>query len=400
MWGRQHGQAILDALCEDTPRSEGITARFGGLLHALRAQRDSTQHTREEVALHSLSRTVAAIFGPLMRVPTELPYSSEDWQSQTTLGWQEVLRIMNSPELIIRGRFQDRLDTITEEYIRRVATVWDLDDLAGAIEENTDLVAQLDDVLFAVPIAHLPVAGRPLYSCIRSIRNSFGPLLEKLQREIEAQVLEQSRDPDRLLTLSWFDTDDSARNGAIRLHEGQRELAKKHQHEWWAAAEAPRGTRERLVSWLSKERIRAATLCGHGDSIDHGLLLADNQIWRGEGRLEAAALVVIPSCSIGRARSTGLLDAEGFAVDAAANRSRSVVTCLWPISAMEAPAFANRIVDEYLTLCADPNQPHDHFRAIALNEARRQLLDSDERSQPDSPVGLNTIAAFQLQGLA
>jgi hypothetical protein len=295
------------------------------------------------------------------------------------------------------GRPRDLLDGATASYVQRIAGIWDLTPLAGLLGAETDVVVQVDDVLHAVPVAFVPVAGEPLHLRARSVRSSLSPLLDSLLGELTGESV-RSR---RLLSISCFQTADPARQGACWLHHGHLRLADEFRYEAVAGADRSGGTLGTLRAALERYGgFTVASVCGHGDYERTGIVLSGEDgrqsLWQGDGcDLSSVDWLLLVSCSIGRAKRSGSLDVEGFCARLAAHRARSLLACRWPVLAVEAAAFANETVKHYLELLDDPSAPAAApLRAIALARARRSIA-----SGAKPLVGLNTAAAFELYGI-
>jgi hypothetical protein len=292
-------------------------------------------------------------------------------------------------------------DRITSEYLRAIAEIWRLDSLTPVLDPaTTNLVLLLDDVLHSMPIAHLPVQEQPLFSQVRSIRESLAFLLDELQQEIEAQTFENMKSKGRLMTVSWYDLDD---DGIYLLHKGQERLAQSHQMEWYSASENPQGLISSVRQGLQQfGSFRVVTICGHGHP-DIGVKLADPIPWLGQGcPLNLVEFLVLVSCSVGRVTANGTRDVQGLVVELAIHRARSVLACRWPVISFPAAIFANTVIAEYLKLHHDFNAcstiGDSCLRAWAVNAARKKLWSKDILGS-DPPVGLYTMAAFELYGL-
>ena len=172
-------------------------------------------------------------------------------------------------------------------------------------------------------------------------------------------------------------------------------LAERFGLESLAGADRTTGTVGAIRAALEEKRSFAvASICGHGDFERAGIVLggaADEEVlWEGQGcDLSGVDWLLLVSCSIGRASRTGDLDVEGFCVQLAVHRARSILACRWPVLAVEAAAFANEAVRQYLELEGQPER-----RARALAAARHAVCEGERPL-----VGLNTAAAFELYGL-
>jgi hypothetical protein len=299
-----------------------------------------------------------------------------------------VARIDQQP----RGR--DALDVVTADYLRRVTEIWDLSSLDASLTPDTDLVVQGDDALHAVSVAWLPRGGEPLYRRVRTVRASLAPQLDALLEEIDHEDSAE-QDERRLLSISYFHPEDQARKGAQWLHHGHMRLAERFGGVSVAGADEKTGTVGSIRAALEQHRSFAtASICGHGDFERAGILLGgeggEEVLWQGQGcDLARVDWLLLVSCSIGRASRTGDLDVEGFCVQLAVHRARSVLACRWPVLAVEAAAFANEAVRQYLELEGPPER-----RTRALAAARRSVCEGQRPL-----VGLNTAAAFELYGL-
>ncbi len=303
------------------------------------------------------------------------------------------------------GTEQSRLrDQITQDYIHEVAAIWNVDPLREILTVNVDLVLQVDDALHAVPLAYLPVGGRPLYQQVRSLRSTYSVLLQILQQEAAQDFQRADQATERMLVVSWFDAEDHARNGVKRLHQGHFHLAKQFGLEYYGAADNPESTIGVITAALEKYlAFRVVTICGHGHEREAGVKLRNADLWQGNGcDLSQVELLILVSCSIGRTSQSGDLDVEGFCVQLAIHRALSVIACRWPISSQESSAFANEIVHQYLLLRNQAPEPNVHtgcLRARALNAARKVFGGNDQNLAAQAQTGLNTIAAFELYGL-
>jgi hypothetical protein len=248
-------------------------------------------------------------------------------------------------------------------------------------------------------VASLPLSGCPLNARVRSIRSSLSPVLDTVLADLAAETRAQPSER-RLLSVSFFQPDDLAREGGSWLHHGHLTLADDHGCECLAAADTAgslgtlRGALERYGGFT------IGSICGHGDPLRAGIVLSGEgrapELWQGDGcDLSGVDCLLFVSYSIGRAVQTGDLDVEGFCAQLFAHRARSVAACRWPVLSVQAAAFANETVHQYLELIKKEPQG-EALRARALNLARRRFSQADG----DRPrVGLNTAAAFELYGL-
>jgi len=305
------------------------------------------------------------------------------------------------------------IDAVTERFCAQVAAVWRLEPLVPALGRHLDLVLQLDAVLHAVPVAHLPLPdGRPLHAAVRSTRVSLCALLSVLQGRLDRDV-EIGR--DRLLVLSHFpDTDpgedadpqDDGEDGdaetcAAWLHHGQDQIGARSPGSPLRVLHAgrrPPATAALLEASVA-EGYQVVSVCGDGGAAGGGIELADG-LWSGDGgSWREVGLLVLVSCSVGRLQQVEDQDVEGLCVRLALRRARSVVACRWPVNALEAVAFANEIVAQYWALRGRARLgliPPQALRARAVAEARRQLLHPPGGAP--RTVGLHTMAAFDLYG--
>jgi hypothetical protein len=301
--------------------------------------------------------------------------------------------------------FPASINRATAEFIADVRAVWSLDALASHLKEHYDVVVQVDGVLHSVPVALLSVGDKPLWQQVRSVRASLSVLLDALQRDTEAEAT-AGEDRwglllrDRLLTVSWFAEGDGAGRGAVDLHHGQAELSRQHRLWWYAAAVHPEGTAAVFFAGLDAGSYRAVSVCGHGNEYQAGVRLGPG-LWNGQGRdLSKVELLLLVSCSMGRVRRTGARDVEGFCVQLALQRARSVLACRWPVQCQQAPDVANEVLAQYLRLREKEGGQGGEaltsarLRARALNLARGELLKEGRNDY------LNTVAAFELYGLA
>lgn len=297
--------------------------------------------------------------------------------------------------------FPDCINQATAAFINEIAAIWSLDKLAGQLDpEHHDFVVQVEGILHSIPVALLPVQGRPLWQQVRSVRASLSVLLDALQRDTESEAKDRDAECGRLFTLSWFGEQDRAGTGAVDLHHGQAELSRQHSLEWYAAAVDPEGTPSTLFAGLELGSFHAVSVCGHGNESHAGVALGPTRrLWNGQGRdLSRVELLLLVSCSMGRVSTTGARDAEGFCVQLALQRARSVLACRWPVQCQQAPDVANEVLAKYLQLRKEHGGQGGEaltaarLRAQALNLARAELLKNGDEY-------LNTLAAFELYGL-
>src|SRR5262249_14035129 len=118
--------------------------------------------------------------------------------------------------------------------------------------------------------------------------------------------------------------------------------------------------------------------------------------------LSGVELLIQVSCSVGRVLQTDQRDAEGFCVELAVSRARSVIAALWPIHAAHAAFFATQIIDCFCRAREEGiparSDVASSLRGRALNTVLRKW--AKEYREQRAVVGLNTAAAFQLYGLA
>jgi hypothetical protein len=295
------------------------------------------------------------------------------------------------------------LNAATAEYLAEVGFVCDLGTLAEHLEPGLDVVVQADDVLHAVPVAHLGVSGKPLWEQVRSVRASLSVLLDVVQRRIEQEHEGEVPSSRRLMTVSWVRPGDPVRHATQRLHREQQELASPSRFdlEWRGAAEDPTATPGTLFRGIDGGPLRALTVCGHGDERRAGVRLAGagegERLWSGQGRdLGGVEWLLLVSCSVGRVQGSSERDVEGLCVELALHRCRSVLAAKWPVEGLQATAVAGRVLEEYLGLRRQfdagqlgPDLSDARLRSLALNRARQWL----------GPDYLNTLAAFELYGL-
>jgi len=312
-----------------------------------------------------------------------------------------VRRIVNREE-----QLEEVLDAITSEFIEEVHGIWNLDDLE--LPPEHDVVLQVDDLLHAVPLAFLPVGGRSLYQQVLSIRSSVGLKLDVFQTVQEKSPFTPLPDR-RLLSLSHFDPGDPALRGIAALHHGFEQLGRAFGFEAWAAADDPPGTAGTLRAALGDHRgFEVVAICGHGHATRGGITLGSDDpevtsfLWRGAGcDLSGVGWLWLVSCSIGRVEAGGDYDVEGFTIELALHRARSVAAFRWPISALEAVAFTNEAVSNYLGTAGgeDGKTLSPCRRARALNAARKAFLGDGENPPRLDQASLHTIAACELYGL-
>ncbi|MEZ4714020.1 MAG: hypothetical protein R3A44_42950 [Caldilineaceae bacterium] len=298
------------------------------------------------------------------------------------------------------------LEEATADYISEVAALWNLDALHAMLRPDIDVIVQVDDALHAAPIPYLPVGGQPLFQQIRSVRSTYSVLLNILQQAAAQGFQPSTSNAERMLVVSWFDDASTGDNVTIakELHQGQRDLASQYDLDYYGAADDPPGSIGVISAALGAYRsFKVVTISGHGDHLEAGVKLQDDALWKGNGcDLSQVELLLLVSCSIGRATQTGDLDVEGFCVQLAVHRALSVMACRWPISGRESATFAKEIVNQYLELCNQvPNKDDtvECLRARALNAARKAFYTESIDRIIGKSIGLNTAAAFELYGL-
>ena len=316
--------------------------------------------------------------------------------------WRATLKaLLQTAERPMRGI--DTLNAATVEFVQEVERVCDLSPLAGHLDTKLDVVVQADDVLHAVPVPHLEVAGRAMWQCVRSVRASLSVLLDGLQHQIEQERRDDVLVSRRLMTVTWVRPDDPVRPATQSLHQEQRALAGPARFglEWRGAAEDPRAIPGTLFRGIDGGPLRALTVCGHGDEQRAGVLLAGPEdtdcLWSGQGRdLSGVEWLLLVSCSVGRVQGSSVRDVEGLCVELALHRCRSVLAAKWPVEGLQAATVANRVLEEYLELRRQfddgqlgPDLSDARLRSLALNRARQHL----------GREYLNTLAAFELYGL-
>ena len=248
----------------------------------------------------------------------------------------------------------DYLDRVTTEFLEAVTVAWPLHDLVSTLDgaSGHDLLVQVDDVLFSVPIAFLRHEGRYLFEQVRSMHVVLSLSLVEWLQQVDCRAFQNGwNKPDKILSLSWFRPEDSGpRKGAVLLHQGQQDLAKASAAcQWYTRADHPAGTHACLARGLHVHQdFRVVSICGHGNSDRAGIELGDgvwdgSSLWRKSGDswrhrqacdLRGIELLIQVSCSIGRVRQAGLQDVEGFCVELAVHRARSVLAGLWPLHSL------------------------------------------------------------------
>jgi CHAT domain len=334
-------------------------------------------------------------------------WSRQEWAGQVGIRLRQLYACVSEPVQEVEA-VQSGLNTATQEYIADVSRIWQLDKLEQGITQRTELIAQVDDTLYAVPLAHLLISGKPIYQQVHSVHSSLSALFTILQQEAEREFQKQETEQPGMLVISWFKQEDAFLRAQVKwLHYGHRELAEQYGLMYYGAADDPEGSPGAISAALQQPpSYRIVTLCGHGDRRSMGVKLKNSaqqgeqeQLWDGGGLdLSCVEWLLMVSCSIGRLAASGDRDVEGFCVKLALHRALSVVACRWQVHALEACAFANEIVSQYLRLRQESTKPDQMLRAIALNEARKHFLDTSNGHMPIG-VALNTISAFELYGL-
>jgi hypothetical protein len=302
-------------------------------------------------------RLLLPMLGALQSVP-DWTEEFDAWARETAVQLRSLRDFLSQPA---PQRLHEELDRITAEYIEEARQVLMLDRLAPALSPELDIIVQFDDTLHTVPIAHLPVAGEPLFRRVRSVRSSITLLMTALQLETEKEIGQDSPASERLLSVSHFKAGDRAGHGALWLQHGFSVLAGQHGLEAFAAADEPAGSLGLLRTALDDlQRFRVLAICGHGSLHSSGIALKQDEndfasLWQGDGcDLSGVEWLWMVSCSIGRLKQSGDLDVEGFCVRLALHRSRSVAAFRWPVDSVEAVALVNESVRLYLEALKNP----------------------------------------------
>ena len=376
--------------------SSGTADRWSRQLDEI-AQFMSTRPDRE-----ILNKLLLPILALLRVVPSEESFS--EWAGSAADQLQAFQELLSTRS---RQPLQAELNQITADYIEEVGQLWRLERLSSMLSPETDLVVQLDDALHAVPVAHLSVGGEPLFRQVRSIRSSLSLLMTSMQSETDQELRRGGDDTGLLLNVSYLKQHDKAREGAVWLQYGLSILARRYGCKVYGAADEPVGSAGLLRTALEDLRsFRVLTICGHGDFFRSGIELAGSEgtastLWEGGGcDLSGVDWLWMVSCSIGRLGENGDRDIEGFCVRLALHRARSVAAFRWPVHSLEAAAFVNESVRQYLE-AREPKDVDDagHLRARALNDARKSFFGDGIHPPLYSQVGLNTAAACELFGL-
>src|SRR5262249_33767804 len=128
--------------------------------------------------------------------------------------------------------------------------------------------------------------GQFLFERTRTMHSILSLSLVEWLHETDVLAFAESLDePDRVMSVSWFEFDDEgARRGAAALHRGHRELARSApggQGVWYSAADSPKGTHHCLARGLAQHgSFRIVSVCGHGNSHMAGIELGDG-VWDG-----------------------------------------------------------------------------------------------------------------------
>jgi uncharacterized iron-regulated protein len=373
-------------------RGDGLPAH--DLIILAQAGLATLQRTLSEVKLPGVARRLAEAVGPLLQRSNQEGQVEDWWCEATAAEWDRTLAILESA-LCQRGKYQ-ALNEATRQLLREVETVWDLSPLTEQLSGERDLLVQVDGVLHGVPVALLQAGNRPLWQQTRSVRNSMSVLLDELEAETEANV---PGGANRLSSLVWFAPEDDAAVGGRELLRQLRALAAREELEWYGAAVEPEGTLEMLQSMACLGG-QVLSVCGHGDERS-GIRLGPGPkgvTWEG-GRMELGGweMVLAVSCSLGRLRGSRGRDVEGFCVRMALGHARAMVAARWPVDCVQGARVAACLVDKYIHLRkgqgSGPRLTAARVRARALQQLREKLLG-------DGDSYLNTVAAFDLWGLA
>ncbi|MCC6458903.1 MAG: hypothetical protein IT260_00430 [Saprospiraceae bacterium] len=294
------------------------------------------------------------------------------------------------------------LTDLTRGFVEELSPLLRLDLLADYFDESKNVVLQVDNHLYSIPFAHVPVNGIPLFLQVRSITHSLSFVMNVLQQAAQANQAEQSRSHKKIGVASWFHREDFINRESARwLHAGHFSLANRHGISCFAAADSPPCSIASIAGLVQQHRnFKVLTLCGHGTSDKRGgIRLKDHQdLWRGNGcDLSGISLLLMVSCSIGKMTVDQYLDVEGFCIQLAVYRAFSVAACRWPVHSLEACLFANEIAGQYLLLSEEAEkkgEAENYLKARALNEAKKIF----HKSTGDDAL-LSTMAAFEFYGI-
>lgn len=390
----------FDWVQQSDAKADDITKPNGQQLFGVIQQMVDTVFTMNQHFTLGLLETCVT---PMLQAPDD----SEEfvsWAVEAARRVKEFQTIL-AAEPPVFVNLQDILNTATRQCVEEIAEVWNLDMLTTVLIPQMDMILQLDDTLHALPLAHLLVAGRPLYQQVRSMRTSISLLLTLLQQEAEQKFWTGRVENRQLLVVSWFEEGDHSREVVKWLHHGHLTLAETYGMTCYAAADDPPGTLGAISAALaSGKTFHVMTICGHGNRHRMGIKLRNEQLWDGGGcDLSKVGWLLMVSCSIGRLAQSGDRDVEGFCVRLALHRALSVLACRWAVNSLEACVFANKVVRRYLHFHEELDKQRmtdsECLRARALNDARKYFLDNDPQELPHPSVGLNTIAAFDLYGI-
>ncbi len=375
------------------PPSRQVADIFAGLMDHLKKNMEDFQKPPKDLRRQLLPN----LCRPLFASRPDHPEKRRTWAALAAKRVQDFTALVGS--LLGAGRpTTAALDAATQRFLDDAGQLAELHHLD--LPPDRDLVLQVDELLHSVPLAFLPVNGRPLYGQVKSIRTTLGLLMDASQANLEET---SAASPGRLLVLSHDQHDSEALPGMARLHLEMERIGKEQNCETLAASFQTPATAGVLRAALDVDpRFDVVTICGHGSSERAGVVLGapdkqpKGELWQGAGcDLSGVDWLFLVSCSIGRVEQTGERDAEGFAVELALHGARSMAAFRWPVSSNEAPAFAAEAIERYLK--SRRQGLTGPLRARALNDARRFFLDGAGES--GQKASLHTIAACELYGL-
>ena len=284
--------------------------------------------------------------------------------------------------------------------------------------QETDVLFQVQGILYAIPLAWLEFGGEELFRRVASTSTVLSLALHQSNDVVRRR--DKTRGDRRILSAHWAGSESRSGICGLRLlHDELLQMGDKYGWEIWGLGDRPVASTQNLRAALGQhsDPFSIVVLGGHGALDRSGIRLANEDLWQGHvppgcdpGEIAQKAnevvwcgsgtdlsqieLLVLAACVIGRVTSIDVRpDVEGFVAELLAHRAGPVIAAKWTIADIETAVFVSEVVNEYLA--GRSEMPERFAAARALNRARKNLL---HRSSSSQKVTAHLASAFDVYG--
>ncbi|MDA1230481.1 MAG: CHAT domain-containing protein [Planctomycetota bacterium] len=325
------------------------------------------------------------------------------------------------------AKWKDRaLNRVCERHRGTVA--WELNlssffQSGPTLTSDSHVIFTVEGPLLAAPISSISIAGKPLFSQVKSVTTSISLSFNDVARPTRRSH-KSNQDRKQILSAIWEEPERRVHvNGLPFLHAGVCDLVdhervyfeslpnSSERNAWKVVSltDEPLLTPSILTATLKSGHFDIVVVGGHGHLSKSGVALAKadelsptdeserSLLWTGDGDFFQTDLVVLCSCAVGRLNQHSGTDVAGLYTRIAANGGRTIVSARWLIDDLHAAYFILAFLRHYMRLQRERGEGVDFIRSEAFNEARKECYSKLEQNLPAAEW--HVFTAFDIYGL-